>query len=290
MKSFDPRVHAIRADLADIKLKGKVDVPRFAQGEPMRVIAPQAQVRRAPSDRAPLDTEALRGERVMVFDTAPDGWCWAQLAEDRYVGWMAREALGDAGPEPTHRISALRTFVFSEPDIKSPPLQGLSLGAGVSVVGEAADKNACYAIIAPVGAIVTQHLRPIGDTEPDWTAIAERFFGVPYLWGGKTSLGIDCSGLVQVALAAAGIRAPRDSDMQAEAIGRPLPLRDDLSGLERGDLVFWPGHVGIMRDRETMVHATAHAMSVISEPLRTAIERHSKKGLELGAIRRVAVV
>src|SRR5262245_45199074 len=129
MRPFDPRVNAIRADLADAALRGKVEALRFVAGAPMRVVAESAPVRRAPSVSARLDTEALRGERVTVFETNAEGWCWVQLAEDRYVGWLPREALGASCSEPTHKISALRTFVFSAPDIKSAPLQALSLGA-----------------------------------------------------------------------------------------------------------------------------------------------------------------
>jgi cell wall-associated NlpC family hydrolase len=286
MKPFDPRVNAVRADLADVALEGKVEALRFVPGEPMRVAAASAPVRRAPSSTAPLDTEALRGERVTVFETNADGWCWVQLADDRYVGWMPRDALGAPGTDPTHKVSALRTFVFSEPDIKSAPLQALSLGARVTVIGEAEDKNARYALVEPHGAVVMQHLAPMESLEPDWPAIAGKFLGVPYLWGGKTSLGLDCSGLTQLSLAACGIRVPRDSDMQAELVGQPLPSQDGVPAVTRGDLIFWPGHVGIMRDENVMIHASAHVMAVLTEPLSEAIERLARKGVKLAAIRR----
>jgi cell wall-associated NlpC family hydrolase len=285
MKPFDPRLHAVRADLADVALKGKVEAARFTAGEPMRVTTAAAPLRRAPSPIAPLDTEALRGEVVRVFETNDEGWCWVQLSEDRYVGWVPQAALGELRAEPTHKVSALRTFVFSRPDIKSAPLDALSLEAKVTVVGEAQDKNARYALVAPGGAVVMQHLAALDAFESDWVAVAERFLGTPYLWGGKASLGLDCSALVQLSLAVCGLPAPRDSDMQAEMVGQPLPV-DAGSALRRGDLVFWPGHVAIMRDPQTIVHATAHTMTVMIEPLSEALVRLAAKGLALSAIRR----
>jgi cell wall-associated NlpC family hydrolase len=285
MKPFDPRLNAFRADLADVALEGEVEAARFAVGEAMRITAAHAPLRRSPSATAPLDTEALRGEAVRIFETNADGWCWAQLFEDRYVGWIPRAALGEPDTEPTHKISAVRTFVFSQPDIKSPPLDALSLGAKVVVTGEAEDRNARYALVAPRGAVVMQHLARLDAFATDWVAVAERFLGVPYLWGGKTSLGLDCSALVQLSLATCGIPAPRDSDMQAEMVGRPVSL-NCVSALLRGDLVFWPGHVAIMRDRRSIVHATAHAMMVMVEPLAEAVERISRKGIAPSAIRR----
>ncbi len=288
MSTLDPRLNAYRPELADLALKGQIAAARFVAGEDYRVVAPQAPVRRAPSDRAALDTEALLGETVRVFETNSEGWSWVQLAADRYVGWMPRATLAALGPRPTHRVSALRTFAFSEPDIKSVPLAALPLGAAVAVVGTAEDSNARYALIDPEGAVVAQHLAPLGATEPDWTAVAERFVGTPYLWGGKTVLGIDCSGLVQVALRTCGITAPRDTDMQEVDLGAALPLADDLPPLQRGDLVFWRGHVGFMRDADDLLHANAHQMAVTSEPLAAALERMARRGYRPTAVRRLS--
>ncbi len=268
-------------------LQGRVAAARFVAGEDHVVAAAQAPLRRAPSPEAALDTEALCGEVVRVFETRPDGWCWVQLAADRYVGWLERAALTEPKAPPTHRVSALRTFAFSEPDIKSPPLAGLPLGAAVAVTGEAEDKNARYALIEPHGAVVVQHLSPIGDALEDWTGVAEMFLGAPYLWGGKTSLGLDCSGLVQIALEMCGIDAPRDTDMQEAAIGEALPLKNGLPSLMRGDFVFWRGHVGIMRDPETLLHANAHHMTTASEPLAVTMKRLEKQGLRPTGVRRV---
>lgn len=288
MSQLDPRLNACRPDLADLALKGQVEAARFVAGEDLRVATPTAPLRRTPSAEAALETEALRGERVRVFETTADGWSWVQLAADRYVGWMPRGALADLGAEPTHRVSALRTFTFAEPDIKSRPLVALPLGAAVTVVGEAEDRNARYALIEPAGAVVMQHLVPLDERAADWTAVAERFVGTPYLWGGKTGLGIDCSGLVQIALEACGITAPRDSDMQEASLGALLPLDAGIPPLRRGDLVFWKGHVGVMRDAETLLHANSHHMAVAAEPLAAALDRIARRGLSVTAVRRVA--
>jgi cell wall-associated NlpC family hydrolase len=285
---LNPRLNAYRPDLADLALKGQVEADRFVPGEDFRVVVPQAPLRRAPTNRASLDTEALRGEKARVFETTPDGWSWVQLSDDGYVGWMPRMALAELGSEPTHRVSALRTFAFAEPDIKCPPLAALPLGAAVTVVGEAEDHNARYALIEPAGAVVTQHLVPASEIASDWTAVAELFLGTPYLWGGKTGLGIDCSGIVQIALQTCGIAAPRDTDMQEVALGVALPPDAGLPPLGRGDLVFWKGHVGLMRDAETLIHANAHHMAVASEPLALALDRLARRGLRPTAIGRVA--
>ena len=292
MKGLDARLNAFRPDLADLALRDRVDAARFVPGLPYRVTAAQAPVRSGPSAHSTLLTEALCGEAVRVFERNDDGWAWAQLRRDRYVGWMPADALSEGeaapAPTPTHKVSALRTLVFSGPDIKTPPLAGLPLGAELAVTGEAEDSNARYALVAPTGAVVRQHLAPLDARETDWTAVAERFLGTPYLWGGKTSLGIDCSGLVQVALQACGIAAPRDTDMQEAALGVPLEEGPAERRLERGDLVFWKGHVGIMLDAERLLHANAFHMAVAFEPLRAAAERLSVRGAAVTSIRRLA--
>ena len=287
MKELDLRLHAFRPELADIGLKGRVSAKRFVPGQALRVVAAQASVRREPSEAARVQTEALHGELIKVFETTADGWVWAQLATDRYVGWILRSELSEPGPEPTHRICVPRTLVFAKPDIKSGVLFGLPLGAAVAVVGNAADHNADYALVTPHGAIVTQHLRPIGEREADWVAVAERFLGAPYLWGGKTMLGIDCSGLAQVSLASAGIACPRDSDMQEAALGESLPLDARLPQLRRGDLLFWKGHVGMMLDADRLLHANALHMAVTVEPVVAAVERILRRLGPLTAVRRI---
>ena len=266
--TFDRRITPARADLADECLRGQVEAERFATGTPMRVVAPLAAVRRSPSPDAPLDTEALLGERVTIFDEH-EGFAWGQLAADGYVGFLPSAALGMPGTDPTHRVSSLRTFVYPGPSLKLPPSAHLSLGAEVAATGRGGD----YVRLATGGFVHGAHLVSVEAFEPDFVAVAERLVGTPYLWGGKSSLGLDCSGLVQLSLAVAGIAAPRDSDMQERELGEPVAAADDLSGLARGDLIFWKGHAGIMLDAERLLHANGHHMAAAIEPLGVAEER-----------------
>ncbi|NDW05232.1 C40 family peptidase [Jiella pacifica] len=282
----DARLNAFRPDLADARLKGRVEAERFVEGEVRRVLAPIAPLRRRPEDGAPLDTELLMGERVTVFEDAGDGWCWVQAGADSYVGYVPTACIGrvdDAAP-PTARVPVPRTLVFPAPDIKRPPLGALPMGALVSVVGEASDHNADYRELASGGFVVRQHLAPLGEVESDFVAVAERFLGVPYLWGGKSVLGIDCSGLLQLALEMTGASAPRDADMQERDLGTRLA---GVEGLQRGDLIFWKGHVGMMLDGRNLLHANAHHMMVAREPLVETIERLTAKAVAITSVRRL---
>jgi cell wall-associated NlpC family hydrolase len=285
--TFDPRITPARPDLAALHLKGKVDAANFVEGTVLEVRDGQAPVRRDPAPDAPLDTEALHGERVTVYEENGEGWYWGQLVSDGYVGWIPANALRKPGPPPTHRVAALRTFVFPGRSIKAPPVDALSLGSRVAVKQQAGEPAGALTVLATGFCIPTRHLAPIESTEPDFVAVAERFVGVPYLWGGKTSLGLDCSGLVQVALTAGGIACPRDSDMQERALGTALPV-DDVAGLRRGDLAFWKGHVAIVRDAETFVHANAFHMAVAIEPIAQALRRIAGAGSAVTSIKRIA--
>jgi cell wall-associated NlpC family hydrolase len=266
--NFDRRITPARADLADERLRGAVEAARYSTGAVKRVVAPSTPLRPHPSPEASIDTEALMGERVRVYDEH-EGWAWGQLESDGYVGYLSAEALGPEEPAPSHRVSALRTFVYPGPNLKLPPLLHLSLGAAVPVIGREKE----WARIGPTAFVFAAHLAPLDSHESDFAAVAERFLGAPYLWGGKTSLGLDCSGLMQLSLAAAGIRAPRDTDMQQRQLGEPVAIAPDLSGLRRGDLVFWKGHMGVMLDAARLLHANGHHMAVAVEPLREAEER-----------------
>jgi cell wall-associated NlpC family hydrolase len=276
---FHPRLTPARPDLAARSLEGKVTAARFVDGEPREVIEPQLPLRRSPAPDALLDTEALMGERVTVYETTEEGWAWGQLDADGYVGFMPASGLGAPGQAPTHRVSALRTLLFPTPSFKLPPIGALPLGAQLAVKRS----EGRFALMAAGGYVPAAHLAPVESREGDFVAVAERFLGTPYMWGGKTSLGLDCSGLVQVALTACGFRCPRDTDMQQTALGEAAdgPRR-------RGDLIFWKGHVAIARDASTMIHANAFHMAVAIEPIDEAIARIRASDGEVTTVRRVA--
>jgi len=266
--SFDRRLTPFRPDLADERLRGQVEAERFATGTTMRVTAPSAPLRRHASPDSVLDTEAIMGEVVTIYDEH-EGFGWGQLQGDGYVGYLPIAALGPPGPAPTHKVRAVRSFLFPGPNLKLPPVGFVSLGARVAVV----DLQGDYAKLDTGAFIYAPHLADLGAREPDFVAVAERFLHTPYLWGGKTSLGLDCSGLMQTALAAAGIPAPRDSDMQQRELGEPVSIGPQLTGLQRGDLIFWKGHVGVMLDETRLLHANGHHMTVSVEPLAVAEDR-----------------
>ena len=284
---LDRRIHAYRPDLADIRLRGKVAAEHFTKGKPSRVSVAVAGLHRSPSSEAPLDTQAVRGEPVTVFEHGKYGWDWVQLGLDGYVGWMEASAMGGDPHEPTHRVCVPRTLVFSEPDIKSPLVEILPLGAAVCVVDGSRDHNAEYALIEPNGAVVSQHVMPVSQHLEDYVSVAERLIDTPYLFGGTTAFGLDCSALIQIAMRMTGRNIMRDADMQEGSVGTLLAKGSDLADLQRGDLIFWKGHCGIMLDAENLLHANAHHMAVAAEPLSEAIGRISQNaGLNVTSARR----
>jgi len=277
----DPRRHAYRAGLAAESLRGLVEAPRYVEGVRRQVEAPALPLRREPRFDAILDSEALFGEALTVFEES-EGWAWVQLCRDAYVGYMPSEGLTYAVITPTHRVAALRTYVYASPDIKKPPLALLSLNALLSVAGE----EGRFLALNSGGFIIAEHLRKLDEPARDFVDVALGFRGTPYLWGGRTSLGVDCSGLVQLASEAAGLPCPRDTDMQANEVGRPLDWRGGGT-LARGDLVFWDGHVGIMTSGQDLVHASAYQMMVVEEPLAEARARiGAAKGGDIVGVRR----
>jgi cell wall-associated NlpC family hydrolase len=278
----DPRLTPARGDLAAKYLEGKVKAARFVEGKEFEVGDAIVPVRQAPAADAELMTQALKGERVTIYDRNGEGWAWGQLGDDGYVGWLPDATLLQAAAAPTHKVTALRTLAFAGPSIKLPPVDALVMGTKFTLIRE----DGVFAVTREGWYLPRPHVAPLDAMEPDFVAVAERFVGTPYLWGGKSNLGIDCSGLVQVALTAAGTGCPRDSDMQREGLGRELSVAESKH-LQRGDLIFWKGHVAIVRDPTSIVHANAHHMATVIEDAQAAIARIKAAGSEVIAIKRL---
>ncbi len=268
LSPFARRLVPARPDLAAAHLRGQVEAARFVEGRPMSVRRELLDMTMAADSAAGLATQLLRGEAFTVYEDTADGLAWGQSGRDGYVGYVETSGLGPALGPGARRITALWSHIYSAPMLKARVTAGLPLGAELVVEGV----EAGFARIAGGGFVPEQHLATVaGDTVDH----ALRFLGTPYLWGGRSARGIDCSGLVQMALAAAGIEGPRDSDMQAALCGRPL---DPDEPPERGDLVFWKGHVGLMRDAVSLLHANAHHMAVVCEPFASAVARITAAG------------
>ncbi|MEM7059685.1 MAG: NlpC/P60 family protein [Pseudomonadota bacterium] len=269
--THDPRTTLARPDLAAEDLKGTVEAERFVPGHMFRVSSDRTALRRGPDASQGMDTVLLHGERFRVLEIA-EGWAWGQAELDGYVGYVTKSHLTNAdGYLPTHRVTSRTAQIYRTPELKVPPVHFLPFGAQVQVT----DTQDRYSAIAPNQWIPTPLLSPLEKPAPDWVAVAESFVGAPYVWGGRSSLGLDCSALVQLSLQAAGQSCPRDSDMQEAQLGETL--KKDVPA-QRGDVVFWKGHVGIMLTKTRLLHANAHHMCVAAEPLNAAVKRIDAAG------------
>ena len=265
---MDTRRIPVRHDLAAEHLRGQVDVEKFVDGKPMAVGASMINLVRNADPDTNLATQLLYGEGFTVYDEIADmGLAWGQSERDGYVGYVPSAGLIEPLEGRVEQVTSLSALVFAEPDFKSQLLGSYSLGCRVAVEAE---ENG----YARLGAGIYTPMVNLAPVTGDFVGVAEKFIGSPYLWGGRSYSGLDCSGLVQLALQAVGVDAPRDSDMQAAELGLEV---SDRANLQRGDLVFWDGHVGIMRDGDNLLHANVHHMSVATEALEGAVFRIAER-------------
>jgi cell wall-associated NlpC family hydrolase len=263
----DPRMTPANGTVAHVSLEGIVEAARYVEGTWMTVQQPITNLSLQPDGgRA---SQLLFGERFLVLDTV-DGRCFGQAERDGYVGWIGATALTEA-PASTHWVVAPATHLYPRPEVKARADVALFFGSAVHGTGE----RACFHRIQTGHYVPRQHLMPMAARFDDPVGVADLFLGTPYLWGGSSRWGLDCSGLIQQALLACGVDCPRDSDQQAEALGEDI---GETETLRRGDIVFWKGHLGFMADAKMLLHANAHHMSVAYEPLKDAAARIAQAG------------
>jgi cell wall-associated NlpC family hydrolase len=284
--NLDKRLNVFRPDLADETLCGQIEADRFVAGTPMRINDPVVDVRAEPRGDAEMTTQFLYGDDVLVFED-DNGWCWAQNERDGYVGYVVDTTLDRRLNEPTHVVVAPRTFVYVGSDLRYPRTKSLSMGSLVTITGGQERRGTLYGMLPSGEAVIAKHLVPIDEVTQDHVAVAESLMHTPYLWGGVSGFGIDCSGLVQLSLLMTGQGVLRDTDLQAGSVGNLIEPDSHYDNLKRGDFVFWKGHVGMMASHSTLIHASGHTMSVTLEPLRDAIERISYLYGKPTAVRRL---
>jgi cell wall-associated NlpC family hydrolase len=266
--SLDRRLFAYRPDLADARLRDIVEADLYLVGELADVVVPVAPLSPKADPNCGIDTEVLLGETLRIFDRK-DGFAFAQSERDGYVGYIPLAALGSTA-QHTHQIIVPRTFLYREAELKTYPIATLSMASRLCFVDEVEKRGTKYLLTDRGEAVIARHCLPLGQVMGgDRVDVALMYLETPYLWGGRSGLGIDCSGLVQMAMAMVGEAAPRDTDMQFSALGERIERKD----LSRGDLVFWKGHIGLMEDEATLLHANGHTMSVARENLDEAIQR-----------------
>ena len=276
--SYDRRITAARPDLAAAHLKGVIPAERYREGRIKQVTSAAVGLRSEPSAEAMLETELLFGELFTVYELK-NNWVWGQAALDSHVGYAPADAFGEPTEPPTHRVIATATPLLTAPDVKQPSRVILPMNAKLHV----AENTGRFTRVVDGAYVFSAHIAPLQTRAPDWVAVTEAFVGAPYLWGGKTYAGIDCSGLIQTALEAAGISAPRDTDLMETALGGAIALD---AALERGDLIFWKGHMGAMLDEARFIHASAYAMQVVIEDFAAARTRIEAEGLPVRTIKR----
>ncbi|KAB2666183.1 NlpC/P60 family protein [Brucella tritici] len=272
MTMLDRRLNAYRPDLADERLTGRVEAARFTAGTAMQVSASVVDLRAEPRMDSGPQTQMIFGDHLRVFEEM-DGWSWVQAERDGYTGYVSSAALEQPAGTETHLVIVPRTFVYPGSDLRFPHTKALSLGSRVRIVGAAETRGTKYALLESGEALIASHLAPIGDHATDYVAVAETLLHTPYLWGGTSGFGIDCSGLVQLCMWVAGRTVLRDSDMQQNTLGEITEPDATYSNLKRGDLVFWKGHVAICASPDMLIHASGHTMTVTLEPLQDAIKR-----------------
>ena len=262
----DPRLTPANSRVAANSLRGTVEAAAYVEGAARQLSAPVADLMHAPRGRR--ERQVVSGEHVTVFEDR-DGWSFVQLARDGYVGYLPSAALAE--PETaTHWVCSRTTHLYPEPDFKRPEIRALSHLSRVRVTGG----EGRFAQVSG-GYIPRAHLASLDDPATDPVAVAETYLGVPYLWGGNSGFGVDCSGLVQAGCLACGIPCPGDSDLQQAGLGEPI---EEGTPLRRGDLLFWKGHVAWVADADTILHANAHHMAVAFEPMQEAITRIEAQG------------
>ena len=260
---FDTRITPIRRDLASTAYKAIVKRKKY-------VTAKLATVKSAftplySNKGSKLSTQLLYGEECDVFETK-NGWSWIQSRRDNYVGYTPTINLTRKIYKPNSKVISLRTVIYTKPDIKSVTKGYLSFNSLVEVI----KIKGKYSLIKNLGWCPSLDLVKIKSSKFNHIDLSKQYLDTPYLWGGRDSMGIDCSGLVQNLHQINNRPFPRDTDMQEMFVTNEVKYEKDLKA---GDLVFWKGHVAMMIDNSNIIHANAFHMKTAIEPLSTAKKR-----------------